>query len=109
VVASDLRRFVERFADLIEQRADELTELDAAIGDADHGINMRRGVRAVREKLSVTDETTPGALLKTVATCAPPPRWVTSRSSRTRISLRSSQPRSRVYVSAAGRSSEIRR
>jgi dihydroxyacetone kinase-like protein len=67
-MASDLRRFVERFADLIEQHADELTELDAAIGDADHGINMRRGARAVREKLSVTDETTPGALLKTVAT-----------------------------------------
>jgi dihydroxyacetone kinase-like protein len=66
VVAADMRRFVERFAELIEQNADTLTELDAAIGDADHGINMRRGVRAVLERLG--DEPTPGAVLKTVAT-----------------------------------------
>jgi dihydroxyacetone kinase-like protein len=61
-----MRRFVERFADLIEQNADTLTELDAAIGDADHGINMRRGLRAVRERLG--EEATPGAVLKTAAT-----------------------------------------
>ena len=28
-----------------------LTDLDAAIGDADHGVNMRRGMNAVAEKL----------------------------------------------------------
>ena len=67
VVAADMRRFVERFAELIEQNADTLTELDAAIGDADHGINMRRGVRAVGERLA-EEQTTPGAVLKTVAT-----------------------------------------
>jgi dihydroxyacetone kinase-like protein len=38
---------MERFADKIEERCDELTLLDAAIGDADHGVNMRRGMRAV--------------------------------------------------------------
>lgn len=64
--ASDARRFVERFAELVEQNADALTELDAAIGDADHGINMRRGVRAALERLG--DEPTPGAVFKTVAT-----------------------------------------
>jgi dihydroxyacetone kinase-like protein len=68
VTAADMRRFVERFADLIEQNADTLTELDAAIGDADHGINMRRGMRAVRERLGTGDEATPGAVLKAVAT-----------------------------------------
>lgn len=52
VVASRLgvgfaRRWMERFADKIEERCDELTLLDAAIGDADHGVNMRRGMRAV--------------------------------------------------------------
>ena len=67
VTAVDTRRFVERFAELIEQNADTLTELDAAIGDADHGINMRRGVRAVGERLA-EEQTTPGAVLKTVAT-----------------------------------------
>jgi len=66
VTAVDTRRFVERFAELIEQNADTLTELDAAIGDADHGINMRRGVRAVGERLG--EEPTPGAVLKNVAT-----------------------------------------
>jgi dihydroxyacetone kinase-like protein len=35
----------------VEQHADELTALDRAIGDADHGINMRRGFGAVAAKL----------------------------------------------------------
>jgi dihydroxyacetone kinase-like protein len=48
--------WVRRFADLVAQQKDLLTELDAAIGDADHGINMDRGMRAVRDKL---DETSP--------------------------------------------------
>ena len=35
----------------VERHADELTALDQAIGDADHGINMRRGFAAVAEKI----------------------------------------------------------
>ena len=31
----------------IEAEADHLTQLDSAIGDGDHGINMTRGMRAV--------------------------------------------------------------
>ncbi len=31
-----------------------LTELDAAIGDADHGINMDRGFSAVKQELEKT-------------------------------------------------------
>lgn len=31
--------------------ADELTELDRAIGDGDHGLNMRRGAQAIQAKL----------------------------------------------------------
>ena len=34
-------------ASAIDEKADYLTELDSAIGDADHGINMRRGFREV--------------------------------------------------------------
>ena len=41
-----------RLARSIEENCDELTRLDAAIGDADHGINMLRGMRAAIEALS---------------------------------------------------------
>lgn len=50
-----LHRFVELFADRIKERREELTELDSAIGDADHGINMDRGFSAVRAKLGELD------------------------------------------------------
>ena len=39
------------FAEEVAARRDELTDLDAAIGDADHGINMDRGMQAVAAKL----------------------------------------------------------
>jgi dihydroxyacetone kinase-like protein len=65
--AAAVRRFIERFAALIDQNTHELTELDAAIGDADHGSNMQRGMRAALERLP-PDGATPGALLKSVAT-----------------------------------------
>ena len=35
----------------VSDRADYLTQLDAAIGDGDHGINMNRGMSAVAGKL----------------------------------------------------------
>ncbi len=66
VDSATLRRFVERYAVLIDERKDELTELDAAIGDADHGANMQRGMQAARERLPA--EGTPEALLRAVAT-----------------------------------------
>ena len=42
---------LERLNTLIEEKKDYLTELDSAIGDADHGINMTRGMSKVTEKL----------------------------------------------------------
>jgi dihydroxyacetone kinase-like protein len=65
--AASVRRFIEQFALLIDQHALELTELDAAIGDGDHGINMRRGMRAVIERLPA-EGSAPDVLLKSVAT-----------------------------------------
>jgi len=50
--AAALRRFVDLFADRVRERREELTQLDSAIGDADHGINMDRGFTAAREKLA---------------------------------------------------------
>ncbi|WP_273166344.1 dihydroxyacetone kinase subunit DhaL [Actinomyces israelii] len=46
LTATDLAAWVRRAGDLIAEHADELTELDAAIGDADHGANMKRGMEA---------------------------------------------------------------
>ena len=43
---------------------DHLTQLDAAIGDADHGLNMDRGFRAVEAFLDAAPELPPGELLR---------------------------------------------
>lgn len=51
----------------IAKNKEELTSLDAAIGDADHGINMARGFQAVSAKLSqLAADTDAAAVLKTV-------------------------------------------
>jgi len=42
-----LSRLIDVMAATIEQHKDELTELDQAIGDGDHGINMQRGFNAI--------------------------------------------------------------
>lgn len=60
-----LTRWFEAFADLVDDNAAHLTELDRQIGDADHGSNMQRGLRAVHE-LDTSDLTQAGPLLKKV-------------------------------------------
>ncbi|MFE4449387.1 dihydroxyacetone kinase subunit DhaL [Streptomyces sp. NPDC056796] len=57
------RRWMAATAAAVDREADRLTELDAAIGDADHGSNMRRGFTAVVEVLGEEAPTTPGAVL----------------------------------------------
>ncbi len=61
-----LDRWVRRFAELVAENRDHLTELDAAIGDADHGSNMHRGLQAVLAALDENPPGAPGALLKKV-------------------------------------------
>jgi dihydroxyacetone kinase-like protein len=51
-----LTAWIREFARVIGENAQLLSDLDAAIGDADHGINMERGMTAV---LGSLDETTP--------------------------------------------------
>ena len=46
-----LQEWIIRFALEIEEHKDHLTRLDSAIGDADHGINMDRGMKAVLAKI----------------------------------------------------------
>jgi phosphoenolpyruvate---glycerone phosphotransferase subunit DhaL len=63
----DVLRWVQRFAAEVEANKEYLTQLDAAIGDADHGINMQRGMSAVIAKVDAeAGEQDVGALLKTV-------------------------------------------
>lgn len=57
---------MEAIADIIIANKGKLTELDAAIGDADHGINMARGFEAVRTKLAVAQPEDIGGVLKLV-------------------------------------------
>jgi dihydroxyacetone kinase-like protein len=52
---------------VLEQNKDYLTELDAAIGDADHGINMNRGFQKVVTQLSSVADQDIGSILKTVS------------------------------------------
>lgn len=59
-------RFLSTFADRIHEQRDELTRLDSAIGDADHGINMDRGFTAVQAKLAELDGADLGAAAKAV-------------------------------------------
>jgi dihydroxyacetone kinase-like protein len=58
--------WVRRSAEVVKENADMLTRLDAAIGDADHGINMARGFRAVIERLDGLADKDFSSLFKTV-------------------------------------------
>ena len=66
VTHDDVMRWIRAFADAIAENKDSLTELDSAIGDADHGINMNRGMTAVMAKLDGGGSGDVGVLLKTV-------------------------------------------
>lgn len=52
--ALDLERLIAAAADTIAAHADELTALDQAIGDGDHGANMKRGFEAVRAEAGLS-------------------------------------------------------
>jgi dihydroxyacetone kinase-like protein len=59
-------RFIEEVAARIKDQRDELTQLDAAIGDADHGANLDRGFSAVLIKLPSMADRDIGTILKNV-------------------------------------------
>jgi phosphoenolpyruvate---glycerone phosphotransferase subunit DhaL len=58
--------WIRAFAAAVAENKEYLTELDSAIGDADHGINMNRGMAAVVAKLDAGEAGDVGALLKAV-------------------------------------------
>jgi dihydroxyacetone kinase-like protein len=62
----DAVRWVKVFTATIAENKEYLTELDSSIGDADHGINMDRGMQAVSGKTQDLPAGDIGNLFKTV-------------------------------------------
>jgi phosphoenolpyruvate---glycerone phosphotransferase subunit DhaL len=58
--------WVKAYAAAVGEQRQYLTQLDQAIGDGDHGINMHRGMSAAMAKLDTVPADDVGALLKTV-------------------------------------------
>lgn len=62
-MSADLAKLIDTVTDRITAHAAELTELDSAIGDADHGLNMKRGFDAVlADKAAIVAKPLPDAL-----------------------------------------------
>lgn len=68
ITTENIVRWIQQMAVVLHENRDYLTQLDSAIGDADHGINMDRGFKAVNDKLPGVAGTDIGSILKTVGT-----------------------------------------
>lgn len=66
VTIEQLVSWLARFRDLVTEQQGYLTELDSAIGDADHGSNMTRGMTAVMDKLGAAPASAADELFKSV-------------------------------------------
>jgi dihydroxyacetone kinase-like protein len=64
VDADFFQAWIAEIAAVVEAQRDHLTQLDSAIGDADHGTNLARGFGAVAAALESVDTPTPGAVLQ---------------------------------------------
>ncbi len=61
--ADVFRAWITDITAVVEEQRDHLTQLDAAIGDADHGTNLSRGFTAVVAALAADPPATPGGVL----------------------------------------------
>lgn len=66
ITRDDALNWIKAIANVIGENSSYLTQLDAAIGDADHGANMERGFKAVINKLPEVSDKDIGTLFKTV-------------------------------------------
>jgi phosphoenolpyruvate---glycerone phosphotransferase subunit DhaL len=66
--AEFFRAWLAEVASVVESHRDHLTQLDAAIGDADHGINLARGFSAVMAALEQVSTPSPGTVLTLAGT-----------------------------------------
>jgi dihydroxyacetone kinase-like protein len=67
VSSAIIEAWLRRCAEVFTQHRDELTDLDAKIGDADHGVNMARGFTAIPPKLEGLVDRSVGSLFRTSA------------------------------------------
>ena len=65
ITTSDVSEYLRKVAEVLAENKEYLTELDSAIGDADHGINMDRGFQNVLRKLPAVEDKDIGTILKT--------------------------------------------
>lgn len=65
VTRDQIVQWLENTAAVLSENKEYLTQLDSAIGDADHGINMDRGFKKVIEKLPTVADKDIGNVLKT--------------------------------------------
>lgn len=64
VTKSKVISWLDASADVFEKQQEFLTDLDREIGDADHGLNMNRGFRKVKEKLPTLADKDIGTIMK---------------------------------------------
>jgi phosphoenolpyruvate---glycerone phosphotransferase subunit DhaL len=67
VRATTIDTWMAEIAETVKDRRDYLTQLDAAIGDGDHGVNMDRGFEAVGKALAGQDGSVPPGKLLIIA------------------------------------------
>lgn len=68
ITTEDTVHWLQQLAQVLHENRGYLTQLDSPIGDADHGINMDRGFKAVMDKLPTVANMDIGSILKTVGT-----------------------------------------
>jgi len=66
VTRDEVISWIKAYSQVIEENKEYLTELDSAIGDADHGANMQRGFQSVLAKLPAVEDKDIGTIFKTV-------------------------------------------
>ncbi|MDO9546787.1 MAG: dihydroxyacetone kinase subunit DhaL [Pelolinea sp.] len=66
VTRDEVISWIKAYGQVITENKDYLTDLDSAIGDADHGANMHRGFLAVLAKLPAVEDKDIGTIFKTV-------------------------------------------
>jgi dihydroxyacetone kinase-like protein len=66
ITRDDALAWIKAVASVISSNSTYLTQLDAAIGDADHGVNMERGFKAVLNKMPEISDKDIGTIFKTV-------------------------------------------
>ncbi len=59
-------QWLENCSQIMSEQRDYLTQLDTAIGDGDHGLNMQRGFSKAMEKVATVTDKDIGTILKTV-------------------------------------------